>query len=223
MISTLVCHLDEQKRPGISILRQFLFILYKKWGKRCSPKLTCKNMAVNWDLIWRSNNSHRGPLDSPLHMQLSEVLQKHCKALIHAKNTSMNAYYCDNPILHLQTNMQENIYHGIKKCTNPYEVIHMKLWALKIHPVVLLGWLVASAAELAFYLRSFTVHRNWKWKCTMLLSSSSSKKQSQLYCGVKAEVKKKLWWSDMACDRFWWVCSLPGEHSAELTEIRFYS
>lgn len=70
----------------------------------------------------------------------------------------------------------------------------MKLWALKIHPMVLLGWLVASAAEVAFYLRSFTVLRNWKWKCTVLLSSSSSQKQSQLYCGVNAEVKKKKLW-----------------------------
>lgn len=170
MISTLVWHLDEQKRLGISILRQFLLILYKKWGKHIVPQnFICKNMAVNWELIWRSNDSHRGPLDSPLHTKLSEVLQKHCKALIRAKKTSMNAYYCDNPILHLQTDVQENIYHGIKKCTN-----HMKLWAL--NPMALLGRLVACAAEVAFYPRSFTVLRNWKWKCTVLLSNSSSKK-----------------------------------------------
>lgn len=92
----------------------FLFCT-KSGGNIVPQNFICKNMAVNWDLIWRSNDSHRGLLDSPLHMKLSEVLQKHCKALIRAKKTSMNAYYCDNPILHLQTDVQENIYHGIKK------------------------------------------------------------------------------------------------------------
>eukprot|EP00076_Gallus_gallus_P037073 XP_025002611.1 serine/threonine-protein kinase B-raf isoform X1 [Gallus gallus] len=54
-----------------------------KWGKPVDPQnCICKSMEVTRDLAWRTSDSPVGPLDSLLYMKLSEVLQKHCKALI---------------------------------------------------------------------------------------------------------------------------------------------
>lgn len=123
MLSDVVCCLDELERLAIRILKQSIFAVHSKWGKRVDlQNFICKSMET-WDLAWRTSDSSVGPLNSLLYMKQSEVLQKHCKALIWTQrqvwmHTIGIIIFYTYKVTCLWTS-----YHDIKKCANPNEAL----------------------------------------------------------------------------------------------------